>query len=242
MTDKLNRNDPLAAASKPEPRVYYGQCEIDAWWVTLEKGRPKEVCEATNPDRKLVVKATLNPVPEQNLTFAVGREAMNWDRAWAKITRPSILALGIGEKTMEDLRGKWAKAELVPTGETYTKKGSTEKTAETALKFLALYADEGACRAACIAETGVEAQPDGVGRIPGFEDDKPADPTEAADSKERETATQFLNVYIRQHSGDKAQVWTAIQSMPLITEFYTEDSLDAAISAVYNPGDENQEI
>ena len=235
----FQQDDPFDSASDPHlaPREYYGEASVDCWFCALVKGQGKVPYDPAQHERRATaIDISVQPVPEQNVTFAVARKMIAESREWAGIVWPSLKELGI--ESVRDLEGQWVKVTQVPTGRKYTSKQGETKEATT-LKFLALYDDEAACRAACIAETGAKASTGGVGHIPGFEDDKAADPTEAADSKERETATQFLNVFIKQHSGDKSAVWAAIQAMPMITKFYGEDDLDAAIAAVYNPNDEN---
>lgn len=225
-----SQDDPFDSASDPKlaPREYYGEVSVDCWYCALVKGQGKVPYDPAQHERRATaIDISVQPLAEQGVTFALTRSMIAESREWAAIVWPSAKELGVA--SVRELEGRWAKVTQVPTGRKYTNKQGETKEATT-LKFLALYADEAACRAACIAETNAKPSPSGVGHIPGFEDDGAPDPT---DSKERETATQFLNVFIQQHSGDKAKIWQAIQSMPMITKFYGEDDLDAAIAAVF---------
>ena len=164
------------------------------------------------------------------VTFSLDRKMIAESREWAGIVWPSLKALGI--TSAKDAKGRWCKMIQASTGRKYRNNAGEEREAST-FKFLAIYSDEAACRAAFYAETPAtpDETADQVGPIPGFEDGT----TAPVQDKERETATRFLEVIIKQHSGNKAAVWSQVQSIPMISKFYGEADLDAVITTVYQP-------
>ncbi len=148
--------DPLDAASNATlaPRSYYGQIEIDAWFCVLERGKGKIVYDPQqhSPDqRRTAIKIALLPLPEQNVQFALEREMIAESREWAGIVLPSLKALGVNN--VREANGKWAKMQQVPSGRKYRNAKGQEKEATT-FRFLALYPDKAACRAAYMADRG----------------------------------------------------------------------------------------
>lgn len=149
-------DDPFDTASKATlaPRSYYGQIQIDAWHCVLVKGSGKVPFDAAQhnvDDRRTAITISLLPIPEQNIQFELARDTIAESREWAGIIWPSLKALGL--TSAREAQGKWAKMQQVGTGRMYRNAKGEEKEATT-FKFLALYPDETACRAAYLAETG----------------------------------------------------------------------------------------
>lgn len=146
--------DPFAAADSAQPmiRAYYGQIELDIWFCALVKGKGKVPYDPNvHQSRSTAVNISVLPLPEQNVTFGLRREIIAESQEWVKITWESLKALGL--KSTREAQGKWVKMQQVASGRKYRDKKGEEKESTT-FKFVALYADEDACRAAYLAETG----------------------------------------------------------------------------------------
>lgn len=152
-------DDPFDTASKATltPRSYYGQIQIDAYFCVLQKGIgkvPYDPGQHKAEDRRTAIDISLLPIAEQNITFELRREIIAESREWAGIIWPSLKELGL--TSAREANGKWAKMQQVGTGRKYRTKSGEEREATT-FKFLALFADENACRAAYLADTGQDA-------------------------------------------------------------------------------------
>lgn len=221
----------LAMNPPEQTQAYWGQMTVTARLVCLVKGVGKVdytegavMPDGSEPRPVTAVRLNLIPLPEMKLQWGIEREplAQGWGE-WGEITLPSLKECGILE--LPALNGAWVKAELVPTGQTWTKNG--EKKTGTAFRFLRIFANEADCRAdynnrgndSSAQYTG------GNGGNGGNTEQKPED-------KERETALKFAKVYVqnacRAASGDldKARELLAPQlaKQPLISKFYTVDS------------------
>lgn len=149
----MNTVDPLEAADTATlaPREYYGQVLLDTWFAALVKGVGKVPYDPTqHKSRVTAIKIDVIPLPETGITNPISREMIAESKEWVNYTLASLKALGI--KTAE-LRDRWVKMTFVQTGESYTN-AAGEKKEKTAMKFLAVYASEDACRAAWAVETG----------------------------------------------------------------------------------------
>lgn len=147
-------NDPLEAADTAAlaPREYYGEVLVDTWFCALVKGVGKVPFDpAQHKSRFTAIKIDIVPLSDSGMTNPIGREMIAESNEWIKFTLASIKALNL--KTA-DIRNKWAKVGFAPTGETYENKAGETKE-KTALKFLAVYPDEAACRKAYETEHGV---------------------------------------------------------------------------------------
>ncbi len=160
-------DDPMESASNASlaPRSYYGQIQVEAWFCVLQKGVgkiPYDNGQHRIEDRRTAVDISIIPLAEQNVNFEVKRETIAESREWAGIIWPSLKGLGISN--LREADGKWAMMQQVPSGRKYRNSAGEEKEATT-FKFLALYADEAACRAAYLADTGKadEAAPQSAG-------------------------------------------------------------------------------
>ena len=207
--------DPFESAANPEVPVpeYYGQALTDAFYCVLQRGVGKMPFDATQhrvEDRRTAVKISIIPIPEQNARD-VTREYIAEFGAWVKITLPSIKAIGLEPKT---LNNAWVRAALVPEGKTYTDKAGEIKESLT-LKFLAAYPDEAACRAAYLAARNGSAA------------ETPAEtpqPASNGDDKERTTALEFVKALIKQTNGDEAALATRIASLAPVAKHFNVQS------------------
>lgn len=137
------------------PRHYFGEIAIvDDFDCILERGRGKVPFDPSfhRPEQRLVaLKLKLVCTKADGSTYDLDQDDIT-SGSKHKVTLASLKELGV--TTRSDLRGlvgKWAQAVRVETGRTYTAtKGASQgqQVAETALKFLALYDDAEACKAA----------------------------------------------------------------------------------------------
>jgi hypothetical protein len=226
MSQPTVNDDPYAVAetATPRPAAYFGQVKVDAWFAKLVKGVGKMPFDASaDPmdQRVTAIDIHLLPLPECNISFEVKRELIDQSKAWASIVLPSIKALGL--TGLRDLNDRFVQITTAPTGRKYSKNG--EEREETTFKFVELYADEASCRAAYNAQRGssqTEEEP--------LVDAAPA-PVNGNGNKERETALQFLKVYVEaaargqtdlQVIREKLAGQIAIQ--PVIAKYFTVDS------------------
>ncbi len=216
----------VASTATVAPRSYYGQLRLDMWFCVLQKGVgkvPFDDGQHSPDDRRTSVDIHLIPIAEQNVAFELKREPIAESREWAGIVLPSLQQAAVDAGMISDpkeidlrkMNGAWVKAEFVGTGRKYRGRDGTERESTT-FKFLAVYADEAACRAAYAADTG---RP--------LDDDDAFDAHPAAgggNAKERETALQFVKVLVQQHKGDRAVVAEQIAAIPMLSKWFTIDS------------------
>lgn len=220
--------DPFDSADSAtiEPRTYYGQVDVDAWFCALVKGQGKVPYDAQVHERRsTAVKLTVAPIADMKLSFALEREMIAESREWAAIVLPSIKALGLA--SIRDLDGKWVAMQQVPSGRKYRNKSGEEKEATT-FKFLAVYDSEAACiaafRAARNGTPPADALPEDEIPFMGDGNGNGHNGQPAPDSPERQTALAFLKVLVQQHGGNRDALATAIASMPMIAKHFTIDS------------------
>ncbi len=218
-------NDPLDTLDNPEIRTpeFYGQMHMETWFCVLERGVGKrDFRPQTDPidQRRTAVKLMLVPLPEHNSKWDVIREPIVESREWAGLILPSVKALGIAAR---ELDGKWVKIGFQNVGRQYTKvddTGATVTKDATTFKFLALYPDEAACRAAYQAEHGTNGAPHTEPQTPATQ----AAPPNGNGNAEKATALKFVKVLVEQSHGDEAVLAAKIASMPLIAKHFTAQS------------------
>lgn len=223
--------DPYAAADAAQPmaRAYYGQLQLDIWFCALVKGQGKVPYDPQiHKQRATAVNISLLPIAEQNVNFELRREIIAESHEWAGITWASLKALGL--TSTRDANNRWVKLIQVPSGRKYRNSSGEEKES-TAFKFVALYADESACRSAYLSETG-KADEDEAG---------PAQAPLAAEepNQKLKVAVPFIEAFAKQHNYDLEKTKTACRPQPMIANAVDIDSpefaqivLDAAIKAV----------
>lgn len=222
----------VASTATVAPRSYYGQLRLDTWFCVLQKGVgkvPFDDGQHSPDDRRTSVDIHLIPIAEQNVAFELKREPIAESREWAGIVLPSLQQAAVDAGIISDpkeidlrkMNGAWVKAEFVGTGRKYRGRDGTERESTT-FKFLAVYADEAACRAAYAADTGRPLDDDDA-----F-DAHPAAGGGNGNAKERETALQFVKVLVQQHKGDRAVVAEQIAAMPMLSKWFTIDSPEVA--------------
>lgn len=219
--------DPFETASNPPQQTYdlFGKVEISAWACGLVKGQGKVPYDPTaHKQRFTAIDVFIQPLPEIDVKYPKSLED-HWIAEfaeWAKITLPSIKALGIDN--VREINDKWARVARVPNGKQYPAKDTSgnptgEMKNETTFKFVAFFASEDECRAAYLAAGG---QTNGNGHK--------SEPV-ATGNTEKDTAYQFLKVIVgnvtRGHTDfkqAKEAVAKALAQYPMVSKFYTADS------------------
>jgi hypothetical protein len=233
--------DPLDVLDNPELRSpeFFGQMSLQTWFCVLEKGIGKRDFDPNKDGldaRRTAVKLMLVPLPEHNSKYDVMRELIVESKEWAGLVLPSIKALGISARELE---GKWLKVGFQPTGRTYTKAdqqtGETVTKDATTFKFLALYPNEEACRAAYLTERGSHPVNGNGNGHAGSQTAAPAPAQTTAPAQggngnggavdaERTTALKFVKVLINQTGGDADALSAKMASMPMIAKHFTVHS------------------
>jgi hypothetical protein len=222
MTDRTDVWDVAAQAELP-PRVYFGQIFTDAFFCVLEKGVGKVVFDKSqhDADRKLTCINIDGQVARANgTTYEIHREVIAEFRDWAGIVLPSLKVCGIHPR---DLNGKWAKFEMAEMGRTWVDRTSGETKKATTFKFLEIYPDEAACRAA-------EAAFFNRAPVEEEEEDLPPMPEEDADSNgsdaQRAVAAKFLPALWKQAAGDVTKLSELIAGNPLTSQYFDLNSAE----------------
>jgi len=220
VTDQTVVKDPLDSAMDAEytPRAspYFGQLGIDVWYAALEKGKGKVDFDPTvhSQDRRVTaIKISMDAYKRDGSTFLLEREMIAESKEWASIVKPSLRAIGA------DLRGineKWAKLELVSTGQTYTNKNGETKQ-RTTVKFLEIFATEETCQNAAEAFyaglAGEEPTPINV----------PA-PAATGHNAERDTAEKFLAPLWKSAGGDLAKFEAILAKTSPVNKYFSINS------------------
>jgi hypothetical protein len=198
MTERTN--DPWDAARDAEPRplLYWGNLQADAHFVVLEKGIGRlPFDESVHPEerRLTAVKLSLLPIAEQQLDFPIERDVIAEFGEWLKIIQPSILALGVEPRELND---RFVKVRMVPTGRTY-RNDRNELVDATTFKFLKLFADENECIQDYMSGAEEEEEEPVAQIADPQQATAPAqEPTDGkgASDKEKETALTFLKLMV----------------------------------------------
>lgn len=202
---------------------YFGQVKIDTYFAVLVKGMGKVPFDAGqhNADQRVTaIDMQIIPLAEMNISFEISRNLIAESKEWASIVLPSIKALGISAR---ELNNKWVHVTRKPTGSTYTSKRDNQQYPETTFEFLAVYPDEAACRAAYQAAGG------SAGTAPAQQQQSSSAPSNG--DKERETALKFLKVIVDNSARGQTDpavitstVAANIANMPMVAKHFTAQS------------------
>jgi len=216
----------------PKPASeWYGQVMVNAWFCALVKGTGKVAWDPNTVDangqplrRYTCIDLSLQPIANGDQVYPIERSVLAEFGEWVDICLPSLKDLGI--TNLQALNNTWIRCEMVATGRTYTNSNGETKDATT-FKFLQVFADEAACRAAYAAAHGGNGG-GSVNAAPA----PAATPANGNGAKERETALKFLKPYVqnawRKSSGDldkaRTELATMIANQALLAKYFTVDS------------------
>jgi hypothetical protein len=224
--------DPFDQASNPPERTFdlFGKVEITAWACGLVKGQGKVPFDpAQHKSRLTAIDVFIQPLPEIDIKYPKSLED-HWIAEfteWAKITLPSIKALGVDN--VREINGKFARVTKVPNGKQYAAKDVSgnptgEMKNELTMKFVQFFADEESCRAAYLAAGGAPSNGNGH--------NVPAAVAPSSDEQGRKTALQFLEIIVK-NTALKSDNWEEVKALiavavaqypDVIEKYYTADS------------------
>lgn len=210
-------HDPFDAATEAGERsgVWYGKCDVGAAFVKLVKGQGKSLWSEQDgiDQRRTEVHIVITPIDAMNSTQLLERKIIAESKDWSGTVWPSLRTLGL--RNARDLHGKWAKVEFVKTGRTYTtRNGQTGE--ETTLKFVELFDTAAACTGAYVADGG-RITP----KEPAMEIDMSQAPLMPNGNHEKETASLFLPILVKQAAGDIKKLSEALAGTPLVNKHFT---------------------
>lgn len=229
-------DDPFEDAANAEWNpVYtvYGQVTIDAWYCALVKGAGKVRFDASvhNADqRNTAVEIRIVPVlPGQRDTV---RSMIAESAEWAKIVKPSIIAVGL--RNPRELQGYYVEAQLVPSGRKYTGTDQMERDATT-IKFARLFAGEDECVAAAEAARGHRRKSSAASQVATNGATTPA-PVQTSSDAERLTVAKFLPALWKAANSDVTTFAELLAKNPLTHRHF--DLSSPEVLAVIQPADD----
>jgi len=194
---------------------YFGRLQVDAQFVVLKKGQPKQVWQEGEPTegRTTEVIIRLNPLDVTGMTRMVERNVLSNSGEWSRIVWATLKDLGV--KSLRDIEGRWAHIEMVPSGRKWTNKEGAEVIGST-FKFVGLYDLESDCVKAWESFQGVteahSAPPQAQAVQP------------AINEAEKAAASQFLRLIVDANRNDHAALANALASMSPINKYFTISS------------------
>lgn len=226
-TEQTNQpmNDAWESAQHAEERrIVFGQVQADSYYCVLIKGQGKVVFDPNKHSidlRRTAVDLIIHPLNGQQ-KFPIERKLIAESGEWPRITLPSLKALGIHPRTLD---GRFCKAELVPSGTYKNDKG--EEKQRTAIKFVAFYSTEEACRreAEALYGPGNGGQSELPDDAPSAPDPAPSPgPSSNGANPEKETARKFLPALWKSSGGDIAKFAELLAKTPPVNKHFTIES------------------
>ena len=212
--------DPFDDAMTDEPRLFYGQVDVNAWTCVLEKGPGKIPYDPQLHDgRRTSTAIDFNVSPVDPTHKLIQRSMLNWTPDFRGIVRPSIETLAekiaiikdltVGQfNPLKEISGMWISGEFVARPD--NKEGETWTT----LKFTDVYPTETACRAAA----GFE----GDGSTPGFDDAIPVQKLQG-DSMRAQMA-KFLPALFAQADKNYIGFLDLIEANQILAQYFDANS------------------
>lgn len=211
------------------PKFYFGQVFTLGDDVYISKGEPKRLFDSNRDPvekRYTQIKIDGQCTRANGSTYEISREIIcEFGREWAGIILPSLKICGVHPR---DLDQKWAKWEMVETGQSFvaTQGASAGETIKkTTFKFLEIYPDEAACRAAEKAHYS-RAADDEDEPLPMPEDGNEAPKSNGGNGSDaqRQVAAKFLPALLAQAQGDLTQFSVLLAGNPLTSKYFDLNS------------------
>lgn len=219
-----------AEKAKLPDSFMFGQVVFDMWYCVLKKGQGKIPFDpGVHGEGEKRVSITINFTPLARPDGSVWpfspRNTIAESPEWVKIVLPSIAALNLTPRTMNN---RWVKMAIVPTGRKYIDPKSNEEREATTVKFVAVYPDESACQAAAdAAYAGRHDEPAFIDPATGeIMTAASAAPAAAAVNFKLETARTFLKPLWTASGQDVEKFAGLIASNPLVAAHFTINSPD----------------
>jgi len=214
-----NPMDVLDTPYTPPPFEVFGQVQMNVFFAALVKGVGKVPFEEGNPmhkSRVTAIEMNIVPLAESNsevVTRSMIRESKEWS-----LVAGSFATCGMPKAS--DLNGRWVRVQFEPTGDTYVN-GQGETKNKTYLKFMEVYANEAACKAAYLSAHANGGNGQAASQGVAAPAANPA----------REAALKFLAVIVEnacRGQSDSNVIHNTIAlnlaNMPQVAQFFTVDS------------------
>lgn len=232
-TQTVVTDDPFDAADNAKSRDYefFGMVVLDPWFGYFAGGGAKPIPfdPAVHPadKRTTIIDAQIIPIAEQNVTNEVKQNFTDFSPDWTKITLPSIKAMGVSGT--REINNKFVRVAMVDGKREIVKDGVKTGDHWKTWKFIEIFPDEAACRAA-YAGNGHSAPTE----------QQPAQPplnggngNGASHSPDQETALKFAAIPVKKACLNKSandldaiqgELRTVLAGMPMINKHFTADS------------------
>ena len=228
-------DDPYDSAMNSEwnpSLTIFGQCSVDVWYCVLQKGQgkvPFDPGQHSIDQRCTAIDIAIQPLPGSKAQFATERGLIAESREWAQIVKPSLRALNID---LRAINGHYVRAELVPTGQTYTNsQGETKQ--RTTIKFVAIYNSLDECQAAAdafFAARGSASSSSTESAVPPSESAGTQTPVGASSNgngtndTEKTTAAKFLPALWNASGKDITKFAEMLAKNPLVSKYFDLNS------------------
>jgi hypothetical protein len=143
----------MSAGGREGPKHYFGLIsEMDIWDCALQAGRgkvPFDPAQHRREQRCIAVTLAVSCTKQDGSIYTLDQSDITSSKKM-KVTLASLEALGVADRVqLAALKNqRWCQVVRVPTGDTYVSKRDQQTYDELALKVLALYDTEAACKAA----------------------------------------------------------------------------------------------
>jgi hypothetical protein len=217
-------NDPFDAASDPQLPTFdvWGQARTLAYFCVLQKGVGAVDFDPQQhkvEDRRTNITIEVVPLSDSGSNFSTQRRMLRESREWAAVVWPSLKGLGVNN--LRDIDGVWVHTEMAPTGRTYENKNG-ETVPATTFKFLHIFPDEAACRAAYLAEHPEKENGSAQAQAIAPAAQAPAATTPPpANQNEKAVALRLVGALIRKVSGDEQALAAQMATMPVVSRHFT---------------------
>lgn len=211
-------DDPMDVAGTVSlrPKTYFGQIHFDGFFCVLQKGVGKVLFDPQQhrlESRRTAITCEITPLASSGLQYVIKREMIAESPVWAKVVLPSIKALSLTPKEVND---RFVRVEMAPTGRKWsTDEG--EQREETMPKLVAVFADEAECQRASAEFFGNYGGHDDAAETPAEPPAPPADPTRAA-------LAAFLKPLWEQSGHEEPRFLEAIAANPLLAGQFNANS------------------
>ncbi len=210
--------DPMDTAMAADARVRttFGHILVDAWHCVLVKGTgkvPFDPAQHSEDRRCTALDFAITPIARAGTeSYRMERNMIAESKEWASVVKPSLKSLNVD---LRALNGKFVQVQMIPFGGSYTNKAGETKE-RTTLKFIAVYADETACKMAA----GVFWSQRGQTEAAAAPQAAPAAAPTADSPAQKALAAKFLPGLWKASGGDLVKFEALIKSQPMVSRYF----------------------
>lgn len=215
-------DEAMNAAEPPSTRTYFGQISVDLWRCILQKGAGKLVFDPlqhSQDQKRTAIDLTLTPLASSRFHDPIKRGLIAESKEWTQIIRPSLAALNLDLKSINN---RYVQVEMAPNGQTYEDKATGEKKQLTTFKFVHVFGSEQEAENAAAhffgrtaeSSSSTESASSGPQSVPTAPDAAPT-----VDSQ-RATAAKFLPALWRSSNGDVDMFLQKVQGNGLTAKYF----------------------